>query len=164
MRVFRPTLPFPATWMPDHAYTSEIPVQNGQQKANKLSAATHSKKLEGKVALVRRLEAEFCTAPATAVAQFPASLDRNKAATLPISALTAGQGLFERSKLDAGEGVLIHGGAGGAVELAERQIAGLLLEEAPFGRYRFDFISSGLTLFGHVMLTSSFRHMSAIWF
>lgn len=68
-------------------------------------------------------QAEFCTAPTTAVAQIPVSLDRNKAATVPISALTAWQGLFERCKLNAAERVLIHGGAGGvglfAVQLAK---------------------------------------------
>ena len=68
-------------------------------------------------------QAEFCTAPATAVAQAPVSLDRNKAATVPISALTAWQGLFERCQLNAGERVLIHGGAGAvgvfAVQLAK---------------------------------------------
>jgi NADPH:quinone reductase-like Zn-dependent oxidoreductase len=68
-------------------------------------------------------QAEFCTAPATSVARVPASLDLNKAATVPISALTAWQGLFERCQLNAGERVLVHGGAGGvgvfAVQLAK---------------------------------------------
>src|ERR1041384_4550642 len=67
-------------------------------------------------------QAEFCTAPASAVAPLPASLDWSKAATVPISALTAWQGLFTRCQLKAGERVLIHGGAGGvgvfAVQLA----------------------------------------------
>jgi len=68
-------------------------------------------------------QAEFCTAQATSVAQAPASLDWNEAATVPISALTAWQGLLERCQLNAGERVLIHGGAGGvgvfAVQLAK---------------------------------------------
>ena len=67
-------------------------------------------------------QAEFCTAPASAVARVPVSGDWNQAATVPISALTAWQGLFERCRLQAGERVLIHGGAGGvgvfAVQLA----------------------------------------------
>jgi NADPH:quinone reductase-like Zn-dependent oxidoreductase len=68
-------------------------------------------------------QAEFCAARATSVARVPTSLDLNKAATVPISALTAWQGLFERCHLNAGERVLIHGGAGGvgvfAVQLAK---------------------------------------------
>jgi len=68
-------------------------------------------------------QAEFCTAPATAVTQVPDSLDWNEAATVPISVLTAWQGLFERCQLKPGERVLIHGAAGGvglfAVQLAK---------------------------------------------
>ena len=68
-------------------------------------------------------QAEFCTAPAGAVAQAPAAVDLSRAATVPISALTAWQGLFERCQLNAGERVLIHGSAGGvgvfAVQLAK---------------------------------------------
>jgi NADPH:quinone reductase-like Zn-dependent oxidoreductase len=75
-------------------------------------------------------QAEFCTAPAAAVARLPASLDWNKAATVPISALTAWQGLFDRCQLQAGERVLIHGGAGGvgvfAVQLAKRRGAHII--------------------------------------
>ena len=67
-------------------------------------------------------QAEYCVAPAAAVAPKPRHLDHPKAAVVPISALTAWQGLFERCKLKGGERVLIHGGAGGvgvfAVQLA----------------------------------------------
>jgi NADPH:quinone reductase-like Zn-dependent oxidoreductase len=67
-------------------------------------------------------EAEYCVAPATALAQKPKSLDYVHAAVTPISALTAWQGLFERLKLERGERILIHGAAGGvgtfAVQLA----------------------------------------------
>ena len=67
-------------------------------------------------------QAEYCVAPAASVATSPQTLDHTRAAVVPISALTAWQGLFERCKLKAGERVLIHGGAGGvgvfAVQLA----------------------------------------------
>lgn len=67
-------------------------------------------------------QAEFCTAPAVAVAPKPATLDFAEAAVVPISALTAWQGLFDHGGLKAGERVLIHGGSGGvgvfAVQLA----------------------------------------------
>lgn len=50
--------------------------------------------------------------------------DHAEAASVPIGALTAWQGLFERAKLRAGERVLIHGGAGAvgvyAIQLARR--------------------------------------------
>jgi NADPH:quinone reductase-like Zn-dependent oxidoreductase len=67
-------------------------------------------------------QAEFCVAPAAAVAIKPHTLDHPQSAVVPISALTAWQGLFDRAKLIAGERVLVHGGAGGvgvfAVQLA----------------------------------------------
>jgi NADPH:quinone reductase-like Zn-dependent oxidoreductase len=67
-------------------------------------------------------QAEYCVASAAAVAAAPHTLDHTRAAVVPISALTAWQGLFERGGLKAGERVLIHGGAGGvgvfAVQLA----------------------------------------------
>jgi len=59
---------------------------------------------------------------------YPTTHDKNgtlthiEAASVPISALTAWQGLFERAKLRPGEHVLVHGGAGGvglfAIQLA----------------------------------------------
>jgi NADPH:quinone reductase-like Zn-dependent oxidoreductase len=67
-------------------------------------------------------QAEYCVAPAVNLAPLPASLDHVQAAVVPISALTAWQGLFERGGLQRGRRVLIHGAAGGvgtfAVQLA----------------------------------------------
>jgi D-arabinose 1-dehydrogenase-like Zn-dependent alcohol dehydrogenase/acyl carrier protein len=54
----------------------------------------------------------------------PKRLTHVEAAAVPIGALTAFQGLFERAKLQRGETVLVHGGAGG-VGLAALQIAKL---------------------------------------
>ena len=71
---------------------------------------------------VNGAQAEFCVAPTGAVAPKPSVLKHTEAAVVPISALTAWQGLFDRCNLRAGERVLIHGGAGGvglfAVQLA----------------------------------------------
>ncbi len=67
-------------------------------------------------------QAEYCVVAASAVAGKPASLDHAQAAVVPISALTAWQGLFEKTRLERGQRILIHGGAGGvgvfAVQLA----------------------------------------------
>ena len=67
-------------------------------------------------------QAELCVARAADVAPKPSSLDHATAAVVPISALTAWQGLFVRGLLGAGQLVLIHGGAGAvggfAVQLA----------------------------------------------
>jgi NADPH:quinone reductase-like Zn-dependent oxidoreductase len=66
--------------------------------------------------------ADYCIAPFFAVASKPSRLSHIEAASVPISALTAWQGLFDRAKLQPGERVLVHGAAGAvgtfAVQLA----------------------------------------------
>jgi NADPH:quinone reductase-like Zn-dependent oxidoreductase len=66
--------------------------------------------------------AEYCLTKPSSVASKPASLSHELAATVPIGALTAWQGLLDRAKLQPDERVLVHGGAGGvgvfAVQLA----------------------------------------------
>jgi NADPH:quinone reductase-like Zn-dependent oxidoreductase len=66
--------------------------------------------------------AEYCAARVDDLAHKPASVDHVHAAATPIAALTAWQGLFERTGLAASQRVLIHGAAGGvgtfAVQLA----------------------------------------------
>ena len=56
--------------------------------------------------------ADFCVAAASSVAKKPSKLTDAEAAAVPISALTAWQGLVDRAKLKRGERVLVHGGAG----------------------------------------------------
>lgn len=67
-------------------------------------------------------QAEYCNAPATMLAVKPRLLNHAQSAVVPISALTAWQGLLERTRLQAGQRILIHGAAGGvgifAVQLA----------------------------------------------
>ena len=69
--------------------------------------------------------AEFCITLPQNIALKPSSLDHNTAATVPIGALTALQGLSERTDVRPGERVLVHGGAGAvgvyAVQLAHRR-------------------------------------------
>lgn len=87
-------------------------------------------------------QAEYCVAPTGAVAPKP-KLDHTEAAVVPISALTAWQGLFERGKLKPGERVLIHGGAGGvgvfAVQLAHGRRAHVI---ATASTHNADFVRS----------------------
>ncbi len=68
--------------------------------------------------------AEFCLTEAYSLAPAPLTLNPIQAATVPISALTAWQGLFEHGHLHPGDRVLIHGAAG-AVGLFAVQIAHL---------------------------------------
>lgn len=68
--------------------------------------------------------AEFCITQPSSIAPKPVSLSYEEAATVPIGALTAWQGLFDHGKLQPNERVLVQGAAGGvgifAVQLARR--------------------------------------------
>jgi NADPH:quinone reductase-like Zn-dependent oxidoreductase len=62
--------------------------------------------------------AEYIAVPSRQLARIPAGLDDVHAAALPMAALSAWQGLHDSAHLQAGERVLIHGGAGGVGHLA----------------------------------------------
>lgn len=68
--------------------------------------------------------AELCVTQPSSIAPKPVTLTDEEAATVPISALTAWQALFDHAKLQPKERILIHGGSGGvgtfAVQLAHR--------------------------------------------
>ena len=68
--------------------------------------------------------ADYCVSVLEAVADKPPSLSHLEAASVPIGALTAWQGLFARAKLRRGERILVHGGSGAvglfAIQLARR--------------------------------------------
>jgi len=68
--------------------------------------------------------AEHCLALPWSIALKPSCLTHVQGATVPIGALSAWQGLFEKALLKPGERILIHGGAG-AVGLFAVQLARL---------------------------------------
>src|SRR5262252_1782992 len=57
--------------------------------------------------------AEYVTAPAADLAAKPSGVGHVEAAAVPLGALTAWQALHEHARLQPGQHVLIHGGAGG---------------------------------------------------
>jgi NADPH:quinone reductase-like Zn-dependent oxidoreductase len=62
--------------------------------------------------------AEYAVAPATTLAPKPAALSFDQAATLAIGGVTAWASLFEAAKLEPGQRLLVHGGAGGVGSFA----------------------------------------------
>ena len=62
--------------------------------------------------------AEYTIASADRVAHIPPSLSFAEAAALPVAALTAWQGLFDRGGLQSGQAAMIHGGSGGVGSFA----------------------------------------------
>src|ERR1051326_5617654 len=66
--------------------------------------------------------AEYAAVEARNLAPLPGDVDFTVGASLPISGLTAWQGLFDHGRLQAGQSVLVHG-AGGAVGTMVTQLA-----------------------------------------
>jgi len=62
--------------------------------------------------------AEYTAVEARNLAPLPADIDHTVAAALPISGLTAWQGLFDHAHLKTGQTVLVHGAAGGVGSIA----------------------------------------------
>lgn len=62
--------------------------------------------------------AEYVAVEARNLAPLPADVDHTAAAALPISGLTAWQGLFDHARLTTGQSVLVHGAAGGVGSIA----------------------------------------------
>lgn len=87
--------------------------------------------------------AEFCLTRPEWIAPKPTDLSHAESASVPISALTAWQGLFDRADLQAGERLLVHGGSGGvgvyAIQLAARHVARVITTASARNR---DFLES----------------------
>ncbi|MFE2063357.1 NADP-dependent oxidoreductase [Streptomyces sp. NPDC059467] len=62
--------------------------------------------------------AEYTAVEARNLAPLPADIDHTTAAALPISGLTAWQGLFDHGRLATGQTVLVHGAAGSVGSIA----------------------------------------------
>jgi len=62
--------------------------------------------------------AEYTAVEARNLAPLPSDIDHTVAAAVPISGLTAWQGLFDHAQLKTGQTVLIHGAAGGVGSIA----------------------------------------------
>jgi NADPH:quinone reductase-like Zn-dependent oxidoreductase len=79
--------------------------------------------------------AELCVTEASSIAPAPRTINAIQAASVPIGALTAWQGLFEHGHLHPGDRVLIHGAAGAvghfAVQIAHLHGAHVIATASP---------------------------------
>lgn len=62
--------------------------------------------------------AQFMLADATLIAKKPTSLSFTEAAALPLVALTAWEGLFDKANIKPNQTILVHGGTGGVGHIA----------------------------------------------
>lgn len=85
--------------------------------------------------------AEYCLTRPEWIAPKPQRLSHEESASVPIGALTAWQGLYDRAQLQAGDRVLIHGGAGAvgvfAIQLARMRGANVT---TTVSAHNFDFV------------------------
>jgi NADPH:quinone reductase len=69
--------------------------------------------------------AEFAAVDADLLAHKPKKLTMREAAALPLSVITAWEGLVDRAKVQSGDRVLVHAGAGGVGHVAVQLVAAM---------------------------------------
>lgn len=118
-------LDWPATWL-DRAGRDRTPSVPGHELSGVVvelgygtTGLTVGQRVLGLVDWTRDgALAEYAAVAARDLAPLPADVDHTVAAALPISGLTAWQGLFVHGRLTTGQTVLIHGAAGGVGSIA----------------------------------------------
>ena len=118
-------LSWPATWS-DRAGRDRTPSVPGHELSGVVAALgygttglTVGQRVFGLADWTRNGSlAEYTAVEARNLAPLPADVEHTVAAALPISGLTAWQGLFDHGRLTAGQTVLIHGAAGGVGSIA----------------------------------------------
>ncbi|MEO6328244.1 MAG: NADP-dependent oxidoreductase [Ginsengibacter sp.] len=85
-----------------------------EEVGNKVTNFTSGDEVYGRLDSTKNgAYAEYVSVRATEVALKPKAIDHEKAAAVPLAALTAWQGLFDHGHLQPGQKVLIHAAAGG---------------------------------------------------
>jgi NADPH:quinone reductase-like Zn-dependent oxidoreductase len=118
-------LDWPGTWM-DRAGRDRTPITPGHEVSGVVSelgygttGLTVGQRVFGLTDWARNgTLAEYVAVEARNLAPLSASVDHTLAAALPISGLTAWQGLFQHGQLGIGQTVLIHGAAGSVGSIA----------------------------------------------
>ena len=109
-------LPIDLPWIPGHEFSGVVEQIGSEVVAYAPGDAVLGTTTGGSA------YAEYIAVKATALAKKPSNLSFEEAASVPVSAQTAWQGLFTHGHLEKGQTILIHGGAGAvgayAVQLA----------------------------------------------
>jgi NADPH:quinone reductase-like Zn-dependent oxidoreductase len=112
----RQILPIDLPWIPGHEFSGVV-----EQIGSDVAAVATGDAAFGTTSGMGAF-AEYLAVKAAAIAKKPSNLTFEEAASVPVAAQTAWQGLFTHAHLEKGQTVLIHGGAGAvgayAVQLA----------------------------------------------
>src|SRR6267378_3243950 len=111
----RQILPIDLPWIPGHEFSGVV-----EQIGSDVAAWAPSDAVFG--ASENGAYAEYLAVKPASIARKPANLSFEEAASVPVAAQTAWEGLFTHGHLEKGQTILIHGGAGAvgayAVQLA----------------------------------------------
>src|SRR3989442_14655960 len=112
----RQILPIDLPWIPGHEFSGVV-----EQVGSDVAACTPGDAVFGTTSGMGSY-AEYLAVKAAVIARKPSNLSFEEAASVPVAAQTAWQGIFTHGHLEKGQTILIHGGAGGvgayAVQLA----------------------------------------------
>ena len=112
----RQILPIDLPWIPGHEFSGVVEQIGRDVSANAPGDAVFGANGTGAA------YAEYLAVKPAAVARKPSNLSFEEAASVPVAAQTAWQGIFTHGHLEKGQTILIHGGAGAvgayAVQLA----------------------------------------------
>src|SRR5438105_5647169 len=111
----RQILPIDLPWIPGHEFSGVV-----EQIGSDVAACAPGDAVFGTSAM--GAYAEYLAVNPAAIARKPSNLSFEEAASVPVAAQTAWQGIFTHGHLEQGQTILIHGGAGAvgayAVQLA----------------------------------------------
>ena len=112
----RQILPIDLPWVPGHEFSGVV-----EQIGSDVGAFAPGDAVFGTTTGMGAY-AEYVAVKATAIARKPSNLSFEEAASVPVAAQTAWQGLFTHGRVEKGQAILIHAGAGAvgayAVQLA----------------------------------------------
>jgi NADPH:quinone reductase-like Zn-dependent oxidoreductase len=112
----RQVLPIDLPWIPGHEFSGVV-----EQIGSDVAGYAPGDAVFGSTSGMGSY-AEYLAVKAAVIARKPSNLSFEEAASVPVAAQTAWQGLFTQGHLEKGQTILIHGGAGGvgayAVQLA----------------------------------------------
>ncbi|MGH9420127.1 MAG: NADP-dependent oxidoreductase [Thermoanaerobaculia bacterium] len=119
----RQILPIDLPWIPGHEFSGVV-----EQTGNDVASWASGEAVFGNSPM--GAYAEFLAVTPAAIERKPSNLSFEEAASVPVAAQTAWQGIFTHGQLKKGQTILIHGGAGAvgayAVQLASHAGANVI--------------------------------------
>ena len=116
--VARQVLPIDLPWIPGHEFSWVV-----EQIGSDVAGYEPGDAVFGSTSGMGSY-AEYLAVKAAVIARRPSNLSFEEAASVPVAAQTAWQGLFTQGHLEKGQTILIHGGAGGVGAYAVPLLSG----------------------------------------